>query len=221
MQRERLLGLGQWLDVNGEAIFGTRPWVTAEGRTVESRDQSGPNDVRFTSVSRDGVESLYAILVETPSMLEVELEGLIANEDSEVVLLGRDEPLDWEQWDEALTVMLDEGLPDAPAHVFKITPPPKATESLLNLGTPEIVVPTASPGEGQASKGRLSLENKLKELLDDPGGEAVLEKHLSEMADSPMLGMAMRFTLPQLAKFVPKVLTQEVLDAIAEDLAKL
>ena len=71
-----VLGLGAWLAVNGEAIFGTRPWLTSEGRTIESRDQSGPNDVRFT-VDADGT-ALYATLIERPSMLEIELDGLLA-----------------------------------------------------------------------------------------------------------------------------------------------
>jgi alpha-L-fucosidase len=39
LQREPLEGLGRWLDTNGEAIFGTRPWVVAEPvqTEVESR----------------------------------------------------------------------------------------------------------------------------------------------------------------------------------------
>lgn len=36
-QQVPLLGLGAWLDINGEAIFGTRPWQTAEGLTAEYR----------------------------------------------------------------------------------------------------------------------------------------------------------------------------------------
>jgi len=217
LQRERLLGLGKWLSVNGESIFGTRPWVTAEGRTVESRDRGEPNDVRFTQCG----DSLYAVLIETPSVLEVELDGLLAEEGTTVTLLGQEEPFDWEQWDEALTVMLPAKLSGAPAYAFRITPRPKATASLLNLRKPGTIALSAAHDESQAARGRLSLENKLKELVDDPGGRAVLEKHLSEMADSPQLDMAMGFTLPQLASFVPNVLTPEVLAAIAEDLAKL
>ena len=52
IQRERLLGLGTWLDVNGAAIFDTRPWVTAEGAT------DAGIDVRFTRADA----TLYATL---------------------------------------------------------------------------------------------------------------------------------------------------------------
>jgi len=33
IQKERLTGLGKWIKVNGEAIYGSRPWKRAEGIT--------------------------------------------------------------------------------------------------------------------------------------------------------------------------------------------
>ena len=57
VQAQRLLALGWWLRVNGDAIYGTRPWTRTDGTTGEG------HDVRFTT--RDG--AVYAIVCGTPS----------------------------------------------------------------------------------------------------------------------------------------------------------
>ena len=92
LQLERLLGLGRWLDVNGEAIFDTRPWQVAESKT------SGDVDVRFTQKG----ETLYATLLETPQELEIVIQGLCGAQGTSVRLLGDEAPLIWEQRDAGL-----------------------------------------------------------------------------------------------------------------------
>jgi len=113
LQRERLLGLGAWLDVNGEAIFGTRPWTTFEGRANEQIP------VRFTQ--KDG--ALYAVLLDTPASGPLNLEKLRMNDHAIVSLLGNDAPLDWSQQDNNLNIALP-ALKASPAHTLKITPAP-------------------------------------------------------------------------------------------------
>ncbi|UCC62467.1 MAG: alpha-L-fucosidase [Anaerolineae bacterium] len=194
LQRERLLGLGAWLEVNGEAVFGTQPWVTAEGKTTKAVE------VRFTQAG----DSLYATLLDKPPASEIELLGLRAHEGTTVHLLGQQAPLVWEQRGEALAVVLPGTLSPAPAHSLRITPQPQAIEAVL-----------------LARAGSLSIDSKLREILDDEAGRAVLEKNVPGMLDSPQLEMAMAFSLPEIAGFVPQVLTPEVLAAIAEDLEEL
>ena len=114
-QRERLQGLGHWLEVNGEAIFGTRPWKRAEGRTTSGLD------LRFTQRG----ESLYATLLARPQQPRVTVESLRAGEGATVYLLGHAGALDWHQQGEHLVINLPDDLPEAPAYALRITPRPE------------------------------------------------------------------------------------------------
>ena len=112
LQMERLRGLGEWLDTNGEAIFGTRPWTRAEGNTSEGVS------VRFTKKG----ENLYAILLDAPGNGTVKIESLSAREGSTVQMLGVTGDLDWTQEGENLSVTLPTELPGDHAYTLKIIP---------------------------------------------------------------------------------------------------
>jgi alpha-L-fucosidase len=113
LQRKCLLGLGAWLDVNGEAIWGTRPWSRAESTT------SAGMQVRFTRKEN----ALYALLLDTPREAEVRIRSLRAADGAEVRLLGIDERLKWRQSGDDLIVRLPAPLPDRPAHALRMSLP--------------------------------------------------------------------------------------------------
>jgi alpha-L-fucosidase len=108
-QLRRLDWLGRWLDRNGEAIHGTRPWRRAEG------EASGGHRVRFTA--RD--DDLFAIVLGTPGEKQLTLSGVRARPGAAVRLLGGDR-LAWRQEGADLRIELDGRLPSAPAHAFCI-----------------------------------------------------------------------------------------------------
>ncbi len=110
-QRERLVSLGRWLDVNSEAIFGTRPWTKSSSQTT------GGIEVRFT---RQG-HAVYATLLGTPNEREISINGLQSSMDTTVQLLGQSGVLHWQQEGDNLNITLPDHLPTSPAHVLKLT----------------------------------------------------------------------------------------------------
>ncbi len=115
LQVDRLLGLGKWLETNGEAMFETRPWIRAEGRTIDGIE------VRFTQKN----DAIYVILLDTPKTKEFTIEAFQINKDSIINLLGKSTGLIWKQVGNDLAIKIPEKLHDAPAHAFKIVPKPQ------------------------------------------------------------------------------------------------
>jgi alpha-L-fucosidase len=106
LEREPLLGLGEWLEVNGEAVYGARPWkVQTEG------------DIRYTA--RGG--NVYAIFLKWPGERFV-LPSLHAETGSSVTMLGIPGRLDWTQEDAGLTVRfpLHKSRPSGSAHAWTL-----------------------------------------------------------------------------------------------------
>lgn len=115
MQLERLRGLGQWLKVNGESIFGSRPWIDAEGSL-----QDDAIDVRFTF--KDG--TVHAFLLGTPTERKIVIENLIPEPDTRIRLLGQAGDIEWRRNGLNLEIELPDDLPASPAHVLAIYPQP-------------------------------------------------------------------------------------------------
>jgi alpha-L-fucosidase len=129
-QRAVLLGIGRWLDLNGEAIYGTRPWkIFGEGPTKiehgdfkQNKQPFTANDIRFTTKSN----TLYAIALGWPTNGTLTVKSLIAAQPlwfgviSTVEMLGVTEPLNWSLTDNGLVVQLPDRPPCDYAYVLKI-----------------------------------------------------------------------------------------------------
>jgi alpha-L-fucosidase len=126
--RKFLDEMAAWMQVNGDAIYGTRPWKTfGEGPTKLEAGAFKENaaytasDIRFTT--KGG--ALYAITLGEPKG-EVRIASLGAKAGFEtrpvksVSLLGATAPLRWKQQDDALVIELPASLPTAIASSFKI-----------------------------------------------------------------------------------------------------
>jgi alpha-L-fucosidase len=125
-EQQVLLDIGRWLEVNGEAVYGTRPWtVYGEGPTQvgqgsftdTQRTNFTGQDFRFT---RRGETIYAAALAWQGSQAVIRSLGSSAGQVRRVSLLGCPKPLEWRQDIGGLTVIMP--IPPSGAHalVFKV-----------------------------------------------------------------------------------------------------
>ncbi|MES1197618.1 MAG: alpha-L-fucosidase, partial [Pseudomonadota bacterium] len=124
-----LADLTQWMNVNGEAIHGTRPWKlfgegpteTAAGAFHENAEYTA-GDIRFATRG----ETLYAITLGEPHG-QIAIAALGRNAGNErravrrVQMLGIHQPLTFSQTDGALLIEAPSQLPTRHASALKIT----------------------------------------------------------------------------------------------------
>ena len=113
IQMSRLQALGAWLKQNGEAIYGTHPWKTAEGETAEGIH------LRFTQND----SAVYATLLGKPRTETISLKSLVPKAGTRIYLLGDAEPLVWSQQGSDTRITLPHDLPGQYAYVLKIAGP--------------------------------------------------------------------------------------------------
>jgi alpha-L-fucosidase len=104
-----LLEIGEWFDINGQAIYGTRPWT-----------KYGEGKLRFVSKGN----ALYVISLEWPGAgqnLGVPSSALAEGRVADVVLLGHDESLTWEQNNSGLVITMPQTPPCEHAFCFRVT----------------------------------------------------------------------------------------------------
>jgi alpha-L-fucosidase len=129
-----LQGIANWMDVNKECIFGTRPWkvfgegpasagsaLSAQGFNEGKGRPFTAEDVRFTAKG----DTLYAIALGAPQKdLTIKSLGAAAKLLNQTIggitLLGSAEKVQWSQTDDALTIKPLQNTPSDVAVVFKI-----------------------------------------------------------------------------------------------------
>lgn len=123
-----LRAFGDWIYINGDGIYNTRPWkVYGEGTLKIETKRAGENlkefsekDIRFTT--KNG--NIYAFVLAPPTedikVFTLKKDGVLSKKIKQITLLGSNEKPFWKQTSEALVIKQPSKTPHQPVICFKI-----------------------------------------------------------------------------------------------------
>jgi alpha-L-fucosidase len=127
---ENLLAVGKWLEVNGDAIYGSRAWtLTHEGPTkvamkgTEARDKMGAQlrvtaeDFWFTTKD----DKLYVSAIVRPEGRTISIKALKDLPVSKIRVLGQQGKVKWQQIGDAFEVILPKLKDDGMGYTLEIS----------------------------------------------------------------------------------------------------
>jgi alpha-L-fucosidase len=114
---DHLMEVGIWMETNGEAIYGTSPWLVSHDGAAAG---DPPVDIRFTAKGN----SLYAICLSWPDaevlVRKLGKQELAGRTIGSIRMLGSNERIDWQQTGEGLKLGVPREKPGKYAVVYRI-----------------------------------------------------------------------------------------------------
>ena len=128
--------VGAWMNINGEAVYGSRAWTTlGEGDSIDGKLKKmpggglgrhhanfhfHPQDIRFTIGKNEALYAFCMAVPEAGQIVRIKSLGKHAQDVKQVSLLGYNGALEWTQTDDALEITCPMDMPFHTAVVFKI-----------------------------------------------------------------------------------------------------
>ena len=123
-EEDILASIADWMAINGEAIYGTRPWrVYGEGSTGPSSGDFNEGKIRYTSddirfTRKDS--QLFAFALAWPTSGNLLLRSITSGQVHSVQMLQTGETLKWEQQPAGLSIQLPGQPAGEHAYVLRI-----------------------------------------------------------------------------------------------------
>ena len=126
--------IGNWTAINGEGIYGSRPWkVYGEGPSTTQKQEKGSfagikdvrkyqsNDIRFTIKNKKVYAFILGVPTEDITIRKLGLSSAIAEKIKSVELLGSKEKISWKQNKDALFITKPGNFPTQSAVCFRVS----------------------------------------------------------------------------------------------------